>query len=136
MEIRRAQETAADYEQLRRDWILGSEQFRQELLAAASERVGPSHYGAQRQETAEQKAERILARELARLQWDEAALRMTHKAHQTKIALARLLREETTLTLKWIATRLHMGSWTYLSNLLHQPSQPQSPAQPLLPLSQ
>src|SRR5437867_3284516 len=45
MERRRAEETPADYEKLRRDWILGSEKFRQELLAAASERVGASHYG-------------------------------------------------------------------------------------------
>jgi hypothetical protein len=58
MERRRAEESAADYEQIRRDWVLGSEAFRQELLAAAVERVGPSHYGAQRQETGLQKAEK------------------------------------------------------------------------------
>jgi REP element-mobilizing transposase RayT len=51
MERRRAEESATDYEQIRRDWVLGSEAFRQELLAAVVERVGPSHYGAQRQET-------------------------------------------------------------------------------------
>jgi hypothetical protein len=28
------------------------------------------------------------------------------------------LRKETTLTLRWIADRLEMGSWTYVSNLL------------------
>ncbi len=64
MEARRAEETTADYEQLRKDWVLGSEQFRHELLAAVSERIGPSHFGAQRQETAEQKAERLLAASL------------------------------------------------------------------------
>ena len=31
-----------------------------------------------------------------------------------------MLRQQTTMTLKWIAQRLHMGSWTYVSNLLHQ----------------
>src|SRR5438876_813077 len=45
MESRRGEESAADYEQLRKDWVLGSEEFRQELLAAASERIGPSHFG-------------------------------------------------------------------------------------------
>src|ERR1019366_8196119 len=39
--------------------VLGSEVFRQELPAAAVERVGPCHYGAQRQETGLQKAERM-----------------------------------------------------------------------------
>jgi hypothetical protein len=33
-------------EAIRRDWVLGSEAFRQELLAAAAEPVGPNHYGA------------------------------------------------------------------------------------------
>jgi hypothetical protein len=46
---RRAEESVADYEQIRRDWVLGSEAFRQELLAAVVEQVGPNHYDAQRQ---------------------------------------------------------------------------------------
>ena len=75
MERRRAEESAADYEQIRRDWVLGSEAFRQELLAAVVERVGPSHYGAQRQETGLQKAERMVKEELERLGWDEEQLR-------------------------------------------------------------
>jgi hypothetical protein len=61
MERRRAEETGADYQDIRRAWFLGSEAFRQELLAAASERVGLNHYGAERYETVVQKAERILA---------------------------------------------------------------------------
>jgi hypothetical protein len=65
MERRRAEGSAADYEQIRRDWVLGSEAFRQELLAAG-ERVGPNHYGAQRQETGLQKAERIVKEEIER----------------------------------------------------------------------
>jgi len=63
-EKRRAEESAADYEQLRRDWVLGSDEFRRELLAAAQERVGPNHYGAERRETGVQKAERIVNEEL------------------------------------------------------------------------
>ena len=51
MERRRAEESAADYEQIRHDWVLGSEAFRQELLdplsAANSRRPSsgtiPSH---------------------------------------------------------------------------------------------
>ena len=56
MELRRAEEQGADYGLIRRGWCLGSEGFRKELLAAAVERVGASHYGSERDETGEQKA--------------------------------------------------------------------------------
>ncbi len=35
-----------------------------------------------------------------------------------KVELARLLREETTLPLAWIAQRLSMGSWGCVAHLL------------------
>ncbi len=35
-------------------------------------------------------------------------------------SIARRLRGETTMSLNWIAQRLGMGSWTYVSNLLGQ----------------
>ena len=79
MERRRAEESAADYEAIRRDWMLGSEAFRQELLAAVVERVGPSHYGAEGQETGVQKAERIVKEEIERLGWAEEELRARRK---------------------------------------------------------
>lgn len=28
------------------------------------------------------------------------------------------------MSLKWIAKRLHMGSWTYVSNLLNEKAEP------------
>ena len=97
--------------------------FRQELLAAVVERVGPSHYGAQRPETGVQKAERIVKEEIGRLGWEDDELRARRKGHRAKVMLARRLRRETTMSLKWIAQRLQMGSWTYVSNLLNQPAQ-------------
>jgi hypothetical protein len=36
------------------------------------------------------------------------------------VALARRWRQETTTSLKWITRRLHMVSWTHVSNLLHE----------------
>ena len=90
----------------RRDWVLGSEAFRQELLAAVVERVGPSHYGAQRQETGLQKAERMVREEIERLGWDEDQLRAHRKGHRAKVLLARRLRQETTMSLQWLAQRL------------------------------
>jgi hypothetical protein len=103
---------------LRRGWCLGSAEFRQELLASAVERVGPNHYGSDRRETGEQKAERIVKEETKRLGWQETDLEQRRKGDPGKVAVARRLRQETTMSLKWIAHRLQMGSWTYVSNLL------------------
>jgi len=134
-EKRRAEESAADYEQLRRDWVLGSEEFRRELLAAAVERVGPNHYGADRHETGVQKAERIVREELGRLSWSEEELRGRPKGHPGKVGIARRLRQETIMSLRWIAQRLEMGTWTYVSNLLNARAAA-SPGQEVLPLCQ
>lgn len=120
MERRRRQEDGADFAAVRRGWCLGSEEFRRELLAAAAERVGASHYGADRRETGEEKAGRILREELRRRGWKEEDLPGWRKGDKVKVVLARRLRRETTMSLKWIARRLHMGSWTYVSNLLHE----------------
>ena len=136
MERRRAEESGANYEAIRGDWMVGSEAFRQELLAAAVERVGPSHYGVERQETGLQKAERVVQEELERLGWDQEGLRARRKGHRAKVLLARRLREETTMSLKWIAQRLHMGSWTYVSKLLNEHPATQPQAQEVLPLCQ
>ena len=51
--------------------MLGSEAFRQELLEAAVEPVGPIDYGSQRQEADVQKAERVVKKELGPLGWEE-----------------------------------------------------------------
>jgi REP element-mobilizing transposase RayT len=120
MERRRQEETASEYHTVRQGWCLGSEEFRQELLAAAAEQVGASHYGAERQETGELKAERLVRQEIRRRGWKEQDLPALPKGHKGKVALARRLRQETTMSLKWIAQRLHMGRWTYVSNLLRE----------------
>ena len=39
-------------------------------------------------------------------------------ADPDKVRIARRLRGETTVTLRWIADELSMGAWTYLSNNL------------------
>jgi REP element-mobilizing transposase RayT len=120
MEQRRREETTSDYHSIRRGWCLGSEEFRQELLLAAPPKVGVSHSGADRQEAGERKAERLVREELRRRGWKKQDLRGLPKGEKRKVALARRLRQETTMTLKWIARRLHMGSWTYVSNLLRE----------------
>ena len=114
--------------------MLGSEAFRQELLAAVVERVGPNHYGAQRQETGLQKAERIVKEEIERLGWDEDQLRVHRKGHLAKVMRARRLRQETPMSLKWITQRFQMGTWAYVSDLLNEPPETQPQAREMLPL--
>jgi hypothetical protein len=50
----------------------------------------------------------------------EKELSRRAKGDKGKVRLARQLRAETTMTLGWIARRLQMGSWTYVSNLLRE----------------
>jgi hypothetical protein len=42
------------------------------------------------------------------------------KGDKFKVMRARRLRGETAMSLMWIARRLHMVSWTWVSNLLHE----------------
>jgi hypothetical protein len=57
------------------------------------------------------------------------------KNHPGKVAIARRLRQETNLSLKWIAERLAMATWTRVSNLLHKRAE-DSLLQEVLPLCQ
>ena len=118
MQERASCENIQDYKPLRRGWCLGDKAFRKELLGQMAERVGPSHYGADRQESGEEKAERIVADELKKRRWTEATLKSRRKGDSEKVKIATRLRRDTIMTLKWIAQRLQMGSWTYVSNCL------------------
>jgi hypothetical protein len=80
---------------------------------------GGRHAGRLRHESAEAKAERLIAQELQRLHWKEPDLKEHPKSHPLKLALAARLRRETTLTIRQIARRLHMGSWKSLNNKLY-----------------
>jgi hypothetical protein len=119
METRRQQEGGnEEWAAIRRGWFFGAEALKEELLAYASERVGAQHYGAERQESGEAKAERLVEEELRKLIWTKTDLTQRRKSDPVKVRLARRLRKETTMTLAWIARRLEMGSWTQVSNLL------------------
>ena len=41
------------------------------------------------------------------------------KGDRENLKIALRLRAETTVTVKWIAERLRMGTWTYLNHLLY-----------------
>ncbi len=68
-------------EEFRQGWSIGSEAFRQQCLERMEGKVGENHPGQTRLETAEAKADRIVAEELARLRWTENDLATQQKSH-------------------------------------------------------
>jgi REP-associated tyrosine transposase len=120
LEERRAGETGADYRELRRGWCWGTESFRKELLDQMKERMGAEHYGSERQETTEARAEAIIGEELKRRRWTEEDLKRRAKGDAHKVAMAARLRAETAVTVNWIAQRLRMGAPGYVHHLLYR----------------
>src|SRR2546423_515715 len=64
------------------------------------------------------KTDRIIAEELKRVK-KAGELKEHAKSHPTKLAVATRLRKKTTLTIREIAERLHMGSWKSLNDKLY-----------------
>jgi REP element-mobilizing transposase RayT len=116
MEMRRASDDK-ESASLERGWFVGSEDFRKELLAQM--KAGPEHFGAEIRESEEHKARRRIKEELKKLGWTEAQLPERLKGDPEKIRIAQALRQETTMTLEWIAKALHTGTKTHLSHLLY-----------------
>jgi REP-associated tyrosine transposase len=119
MELRRASEDGQEFEALERGWCVGSEAFRQELLEQMSQEAGPEHHGPEIRELGEQKANRIIQAEMARLGWSQAELGRRRKGDPQKVRIAMRLRRETTMTLGWVARRLAMGTPAHLAHLLY-----------------
>ena len=110
MEERRAEERSAQWKAVRRGWCLGEEQFRRDLLEQVHERAGAHHYGEEIGQSVEEKARRIIAEELAKMDWEEADLSGRRKGDVGKVRIARRLRRETTVSKGWIAKQLLLGS--------------------------
>lgn len=72
--------------------------------------MGRHHFGQMRLEVAQAKAQRIISEELRRLGWQEADLASRRKRDPSKLEIAVRLRRETTLSVKEIAARLHLGT--------------------------
>ena len=58
---------------------------------------------------------------LSREGWTVRDLAQRRKGDAVKVRLARRLRQETTMTLSWIAKQLRMGTAGSLANLLRKP---------------
>ena len=117
---RRQADAEGEWKGVERGWCLGDAAFKTELLAQVQERRG-DHYGAELREADEAHAESIVLAELGRRGWREGELALRRKGDPEKVKIARRLRQETTMTLPWIARRLQMGAWRYVSHCLAQP---------------
>jgi putative transposase len=134
MEARRLQPGEEEgLKALRRGWLLGSEGFRKQMLEQIDGKIAEHHPGQLRLETAEAKAERIVAEELHRLGWKETDLLSRRKSDPVKLALAVRLRRETTLSIKAIAQRLRLGTSKSANIRLHAAMAHPAPASPTQP---
>ncbi len=73
-------------------------------------KLGENHAGELRCESAQAKAERIIGEELQRRNSGQSDLVERRKGDPEKLAIALRLRRETSLNLKSVAARLHLGS--------------------------
>jgi hypothetical protein len=104
-------------------WLLGSEDFGQELLAQVSELATPKDGGEEVRQSALAKAQRIAQEELDALGWSALDLQGRRKSDPQKVRIAVRLRHETTMTLEWIADRLCLGAPTHVASLLQRHNQ-------------
>ena len=58
----------------------------------------------------------MVAEGLTEAGWQESDLELRRKGDGVKVALARRLRRETTMSRTWIAQRLRMGHWRSAAN--------------------
>jgi len=105
-----------EWRELRRGWCLGEPSFRERLLTMIGKQTAEPYYGVEIRESAEQQAERILQRQLKEADWTVDQLEQRRKCDPVKVRIAQQLRQETTVTWKWIAGKLHMGHWRSAAN--------------------
>jgi putative transposase len=117
--LREEANRAQDLKAIRRGWKLGGEDFLDWILAKVEVRPREAHPRRERDETEEGRAKRILGEGIKALGWTKAELRRRKKGDPSKVALARRLRSDTAVSLKWIAENLYMGTWTHVSNRLY-----------------
>lgn len=103
---------------LLRGWKIGAEDFADRLAEKLTRRGRRGERASERRETDQALAERLVREALSKLDWTENDLIRRAKADPKKVKIARQLRAQTPMNREWIATRLHMGSASYLSALV------------------
>src|SRR5437016_3069306 len=86
-------------------------------------------WGAIAGECAQERAEGLIRAGLKRKGWTEKDLQERRKGEQFKVRLADQLRAETTVTLRWMAARLCIGTRGHLPHLLYWQNREKSPKQ-------
>jgi REP element-mobilizing transposase RayT len=119
LEKRRAMEEPEIYGKIRRGWFIGDPEHKEDLLEKIERKKGFWHYGEELKDSEEAKAQRLVKEELKQKGWTEKDLSKMRKGDPGKLAIAKRLRRETTMTLDWITRRLGMGTRTHLSHLLY-----------------
>jgi len=103
---------------LLRGWKIGAEDFADWLAEKLARRGRKGEQASERRETDQALAERLAREALRKMGWTERDLKQRRKGDGKKVGIARQLREHTPMSRQWIATRLHMGSASYVSALL------------------
>jgi hypothetical protein len=111
---------------LRRGWRMGGDAFRAGLLQRLRQTRGNSAQSGRL--LAQEQADLLVRDELARLGWSEADLARRPRGDPEKVRIARRLRAETAVSLRWVAARLQMGTWTSAANSLYRKETPARPA--------
>jgi len=119
METRRRGELEAGGK-YQRGWGIGDKPFKEKLLLRIAGQLGEHHPGTLRMAAAAAQAEAMVLKELTRLGWTAADLTQRRKGDAQKLALAVRLRAQTTVSIRWIAGRLSMGSWKSLTSRLQE----------------
>ena len=83
------------------------------------ERRGKWNYGEELRESSEQKAERLVKAALCEQGWKESELVKRPKGDPFKVKAALQLREQSVMTMEWIARRLQMGTRSHVNHLLY-----------------
>lgn len=118
MEMARHRDNSEADAELEQGWCLGDPEFRKELLQQIESRRGPSHGGRELKESAVEAAEKLVQEILQQLGWNEEDLKSRPKGDSAKVEAAHVVNVKTTMSIEWIAKRLHMGTRGSLSNLL------------------
>ena len=95
---------------------MGRNDIRDNLLERIGEKKGAQHHGEELRQSDEQKARRLIAEILSKIEWSEKGLGRHPKGDWKKAKMAARLRAETPMTWRWIAEQLAMGHWRTAAN--------------------
>ncbi len=120
---RRAREGMSEEQlrEVRRGWVLGGEAFRDRVLDWMESKQHGQRRRVRREESdsehGQRHAERIIQEMLGVLGIGEGQLLPTRKGDWRKRVIAHRVRQQTSVSLRWLAGRLQMGSEGYVSRV-------------------